>query len=74
MKIDAQQKRLVELAAELVAFQSPQAPFTVRNGLNYMKTDFQLQNECPQVFGMPFAELEQGLIDTVDLDKQYSQQ
>jgi hypothetical protein len=65
------QQRLIKLAAEIVAFQAPQAPFTVRNGLSYMKTDFQLQGDCPAVFGMTFSDLEQGMIALVDLDKIY---
>jgi hypothetical protein len=69
--MNSKQKRLIELAAEIVAFQAPQAPFTVRNGLQYMKTDLQLQQECPHIFGMSFNALEQGMITLVDLDKNY---
>lgn len=53
--------RFIESAQEVVAFQAESAPFTVYRGLDSMSKDPALMAECPTIFGMTFARLDQGL-------------
>lgn len=62
---------ILKKAAEVVAFQAECAPFTVRRGLEAMQADPILQSECPDIFGMPFADLVVGMTEFVDLDVEY---
>lgn len=66
------QTKLVQQAAEVVAYQATSAPFTVARGLSEMAQNSVLQSECLPVFGMSFQDLDQGLRQLVDINKQYA--
>ena len=66
------QIKLIETAAEVVAYQTNQAPFTVARGLSAMAQDPVLQQECLPVFGMSFSDLDTGLRQLVDINKEYA--
>ncbi len=66
------QIKLIETAAEVVAYQTNQAPFTVARGLLEMSQNPVLQQECLPVFGMTFSDLDAGLRQLVDINKEYA--
>ena len=66
------QSRLIQQAAEVVAYQASSAPFTVSRGLAEMAQNPVLQSECLPVFGMTFSDLDAGLRQLVDINQQYA--